>query len=220
MSQHQQIDQQRIQAAVREFLLAIGEDPEREGLRETPERVARATLELMSGLAENPAAHLLKQFHDEAAFDAPKSADTVASGDTVYAAVDAAARKELPSIVIVKDIPFYSVCEHHLLPFIGKAHVAYIPRDGRITGLSKLARCVNGYARRPQVQERLTAQIANALVETLNPHAVLVLVEAEHTCMTMRGIKAQGSLTRTRAVRGAFCQDASLRAEALELLKN
>jgi GTP cyclohydrolase I len=186
-----EIDQERAEAAVREFLYAIGEDPDREGLLETPARVARACAEVFAGMHEDPSSHLLKQFsegvHEE--------------------------------MVIVKDIPFTSMCEHHLLPFTGHAHVAYIPRKGRITGLSKLARCVEGYARRPQVQERMTSQIADAIMDTLNPHGTIVVIEAEHMCMTARGVKKPGSLTITSAVRGSFQEDEKTRAEALALFK-
>lgn len=189
--QYRDLDKPRAEAAVRELLIAIGEDPEREGLQETPSRVARACAEIFAGLYENPADHLRKQFHE---------------GDH-------------EEMVIVRDIPFHSMCEHHLLPFTGRAHVAYIPRAGRITGLSKLARCVEGYARRPQVQERLTSQVADAIMEALNPLGAIVVVEAEHMCMTARGIKKPGSLTVTSAVRGSFQEDEKTRAEAMSLLK-
>ncbi len=190
-SQYHELDKPRAEAAIRELLLAIGEDPNREGLQETPSRVARACAEIFAGLYENPADHLRKQFHE---------------GDH-------------EEMVIVRDIPFHSMCEHHLLPFTGRAHVAYIPRSGRITGLSKLARCVEGYARRPQVQERLTSQVADAIMEALNPLGAIVVVEAEHMCMTARGIKKPGSLTVTSAVRGSFQEDEKTRAEAMSLLK-
>ena len=184
------VDRARVEAAVRELLAAIGEDPNREGLVGTPDRVARACEELFGGIGQDPAAHLRKQFHEDAG----------------------------GGIVVVRDIPFHSMCEHHLLPFVGAAHVAYLPREGRITGLSKIARCVAGFAARPQVQERLTAQVADAMVAELEPEGVLVVMEAEHTCMTMRGIRAAGAKTTTIATRGAFDADASLRAEALSLL--
>lgn len=184
------IDKPRVEAAVREFLFAIGEDPDREGLLDTPDRIARACEEIFGGCQEDPSLHLMKQFHE------PGNED----------------------MVIVKDIPFSSMCEHHLLPFTGRAHVCYLPRDGRITGLSKLARCVSGYARRPQLQERLTQQIADALVTRLNPLGVLVVLEAEHTCMCMRGIKAAGSETVTSAVRGCLKADLKTREEALRLI--
>lgn len=185
------LDEARVQAAVRELLAAIGEDPDREGLRETPERVARACREIFSGMGEDPADHLRKQFHE---------------GDH-------------EEMVIVRDIPFTSMCEHHLLPFNGRAHVAYIPRKGRITGLSKIARCVEGFARRPQVQERMTSQIADAFMEVLEPLGVLVVLEAEHMCMTARGVRKPGSLTITSAVRGAFQNDQRTREEALSLFR-
>lgn len=183
------IDKLRIEAAVREFLIGIGEDPDREGLQGTPDRVARACEEIFGGLAEDPGAHLRKQFHE------PGNEE----------------------MVVVRDIPFSSMCEHHLLPFVGKAHVCYIPRDGHVTGLSKIARCVNGYARRPQLQERLTGQIADALVRELNPLGVLVVLEAEHTCMTMRGVRSAGAVTATSAVRGAL-REIKTRQEAMRLL--
>ena len=184
------VDRARVEAAVRELLIGIGEDPDRPGLEGTPDRVARACEELFGGIGEDPARHLRKQFHEQG-------------------------NEEL---VVVRDIPFHSMCEHHLLPFIGRAHVAYIPRDGRITGLSKIARCVAGYAARPQLQERLTAQVADAMVAELDPLGVLVVIEAEHTCMTMRGIRAAGAMTVTSAVRGSLRSDARSREEALSLL--
>ena len=184
------IDKARIEAAVREFLIGIGEDPDREGLQGTPDRVARACEEIFGGMQEDPGVYLRKQFHE------PGNEE----------------------MVIVRDIPFSSMCEHHLLPFVGKAHVCYIPRDGRITGLSKIARGVSGYARRPQLQERLTSEIADAMVRELEPLGVLVVLEAEHTCMNMRGIKAAGALTVTSAVRGTFRKDLKTREEALRLL--
>ena len=187
---YSKLDKPRVEAAVREFLLAIGEDPDREGLQGTPDRVARACEEIFGGMQEDPGAHLRKQFHEQG-------------------------NEEL---VVVRDIPFHSMCEHHLLPFIGRAHVAYIPRDGRITGLSKIARCVAGFAARPQLQERLTAQVADAMVAELDPLGVLVVIEAEHTCMTMRGIRAAGAMTVTSAVRGSLRSDARSREEALSLL--
>lgn len=184
------VDHDRLVAAVREVLVAVGEDPERDGLRDTPQRVARAYAEMFAGLDQDPADHLATTFdlaHEE--------------------------------LVLVKDIELWSTCEHHLLPFHGVAHVAYIPsRDGRITGLSKLARLVDVYARRPQVQERLTTQIADALVEHLQPRGVLVVVEAEHQCMTMRGVRKPGSRTVTSAVRGAL-RNAATRAEAMSLIR-
>lgn len=184
------VDKPRIEAAVRELLAAIGEDPDREGLLGTPDRVARACEEIFGGMQEDPSTHLLRQFSEP--------------GNE--------------NMVIVKDIPFSSMCEHHLLPFTGKAHICYLPRDGRITGLSKLARCVVGYAHRPQVQERLTQQVADAIVDRLDPLGVLVVLEATHTCMTMRGIRSAGSLTVTSAVRGWFKNDLKAREEALRLI--
>ncbi len=186
---NESVDHERLQAAVVEILEAIGEDPQREGLLRTPERVANMYAEVFAGLREDPEHHLEVQFeagHDE--------------------------------MVMVKDIPFYSMCEHHLLPFVGKAHVAYVPGEhGKITGLSKLARLVEAYARRPQVQERLTSQVADKLMEALDPRGALVVIEAEHQCMSMRGVQKPGSLTLTSAVRGIFLSDAT-RAEALQLI--
>jgi GTP cyclohydrolase I len=184
------LDKPRVEAAVREFLAAIGEDPDREGLLGTPDRVARACEEIFGGMQEDPSVHLLKQFHEP--------------GNE--------------NMVVVRDIPFSSMCEHHLLPFTGRAHICYLPRDGKVTGLSKLARCVNGYAHRPQLQERLTQQIADAVEDRLDPHGVLVVLQAEHSCMCMRGIKASGSLTVTSAVRGFLRTDAKAREEALRLI--
>ncbi len=188
-SGYRPIDKPRIEAAVREFLIGIGEDPCREGLLGTPDRVARACEEIFGGMQEDPGAHLLKQFHE------PGNEE----------------------MVVVRDIPFSSMCEHHLLPFVGKAHVCYIPRDGHVTGLSKIGRCVNGYAHRPQLQERLTGQIADALVRELNPLGVLVVLEAEHTCMTMRGVRSAGAVTATSAVRGVL-REIKTRQEAMRLL--
>ena len=184
------IDLARIEKAVREILEAIGEDPDRDGLVRTPGRVARMYAEIFRGLHERPADHLIVTF--EADHD---------------------------EMVLVRDIPLYGACEHHLIPFAGRAHVAYIPGpDGRITGLSKIARLVEGFARRPQVQERLTTQIADALVEVLRPDGVLVMIEAEHLCMSMRGVKKPGALTVTSAVRGLFKTNAATRAEAMSLI--
>ncbi len=184
------VDLERIQAAVREILAAVGEDPEREGLRATPARVARMYAEIFAGLNEDPGHHLVPTFeadHDE--------------------------------LVLVRDIAIYSVCEHHLLPWSGKAHVAYIPNeDGRVTGLSKLVRLVEGYAKRPQVQERLTTQVADTLVRVLGARGVFVVVEAEHMCMSMRGVKKPGAVTVTSAVRGHFLTSAAARAEVLGLI--
>ena len=188
--QYGDFDAARIEAAMREFLIGIGEDPDREGLLETPARVARAANEILAGMQEDPAEHLMKQFSEEG-------------------------HEEM---VIVKDIPFSSICEHHIVPFTGQAHVAYLPCGGRITGLSKIARCVEGYARRLQLQERMTTQIAEAFMRTLEPHGVCVVIEAEHMCMTMRGIKKPGSKTVTSAMRGVFLSDLRTRSEALRLL--
>ncbi|CAM4088443.1 MULTISPECIES: GTP cyclohydrolase I FolE [Tsukamurella] len=183
-------DHERAVAAVRELLIAVGEDPEREGLKKTPERVARAFAEVFGGLHTDPDRVLDTTFgedHDE--------------------------------LVLVKDIPMYSTCEHHLVSFHGVAHVGYLPGpSGRVTGLSKLARVVDLYAKRPQVQERLTAQIADAVVRKLDPRGVIVVIEAEHLCMAMRGIRKPGASTTTSAVRGAFKDSATSRAEALDLI--
>ena len=184
------VDLGRIEKAVREILEAIGEDPDRDGLQRTPSRVARMYAEIFRGIHEDPADNLTVTF--EADHD---------------------------EMVLVRDIPLYGSCEHHLIPFAGRAHVAYIPgADGRITGISKLARLVEGFARRPQVQERLTTQIADALVEALQPDGVLVMIEAEHLCMSMRGVKKPGALTVTSAVRGLFKSNAATRAEAMSLI--
>lgn len=184
------VDKARAEAAIREFLIAVGEDPDRPGLLETPDRVARAAQEVLGGYDEDPSLHLRKQFH----------------------------KSDNEEMVIVRDIPFSSLCEHHILPFTGKAHVAYIPHEGRITGLSKIARCVNGYARRLQLQERLTAQIADAMMAELRPRGVLVVLEAEHMCMTMRGIKKPGSRTVTMAKRGVFESDPALEERFFRML--
>ena len=184
------VDTERIERAITEVLAALGEDPERDGLVETPRRVAQMYVELFAGLHEDPARHLTVTFaadHDE--------------------------------MVMVRDIPFASLCEHHMVPFMGRAHVAYIPADdGRITGLSKLARLVDGYAKRLQVQERMTTQIADTIEAVLGPKGVLVVVEAEHLCMSMRGVKKPGTLTITSAVRGLFRTDSATRAEAMQFL--
>jgi GTP cyclohydrolase I len=184
------IDLPRIERAVREILVAIGEDPDREGLADTPARVARAYAEQFSGLSQDPEDVLGTVFdadHDE--------------------------------LILVRDIEVYSTCEHHLVPFFGRAHVAYIPNEkGQITGLSKLARLVDVYARRPQVQERMTSQIADALMRVLEPRGALVVIEAEHLCMSMRGVRKPGAKTVTSAVRGSIRDNASTRAEAMSLL--
>jgi GTP cyclohydrolase I len=185
------VDIERVKLAVAELLDAIGEDTARDGLVNTPVRVAAMYEELFSGLHDDPARHLEVTFaaeHDE--------------------------------MVMVRDIPFASLCEHHLVPFLGKAHVAYIPaEDGRITGLSKLARLVDGYARRLQVQERMTTQIADAIAEVLSPRGVLVVIEAEHLCMSMRGVKKPGTVTVTSSVRGLFRSDVATRAEAMQFIR-
>ena len=184
-------DRERAEAAVRELLIAVGEDPDREGLVETPARVARAYEEVFAGLREDPKVHLEKSFSEN--------------------------HREL---VLVRDIPIYSTCEHHLVPFYGEAHIGYIPGpDGKVTGLSKLARLADMYAKRPQVQERLTAQIADAIVEKLGASAVIVVIECEHLCMAMRGIRKPGATTTTSAVRGGFQNNAASRAEVLSLIR-
>ncbi len=184
------VDHERVQRLIRELLEAIGEDASREGLVETPRRVADMYVELFEGIESDPGEHLRVTFeigHDE--------------------------------MVMVRDIPFTSLCEHHLVPFVGLAHVAYLPAsDGRIAGLSKLARVVEGYARRLQVQERLTTQIAEAMEDHLHPRGSIVVLEAEHFCMSMRGVKKEGMTTVTSAVRGVFKDDAAYRAEALQYI--
>ncbi|HEV2296475.1 MAG TPA: GTP cyclohydrolase I FolE [Tepidisphaeraceae bacterium] len=183
-----QVDIPRIERAVREILFAIGEDPDREGLLKTPNRVARAYRELMAGMRTDPRVHLKTVFNER--YD---------------------------EVVLLRDIQFHSLCEHHLLPFTGRAHVAYLP-DGKVVGLSKLARLVEGYARRPQVQERLTTQIADALMEELSPQGAACVIEATHTCMTVRGANKPGSTMVTSALRGIFKDNASSRAEVLSLI--
>ena len=191
MSDDFEVDLGRIEAAVREILEAIGEDVDRDGLQETPGRVARMYAEVCSGIQEEPADHLISTFdvdHDE--------------------------------MVMVRDIPLYSLCEHHLLPFIGRAHVAYIPqKGGMITGLSKLVRLVDGYSKRPQIQERLTAQVASAIQHTLDPQGTLVVIEAEHLCMSMRGVAKPGAVTITSAVHGVFRDEVSTRLEAMRFIE-
>lgn len=182
------MDKERIMNAVREILIGIGENPEREGLVETPRRVADMYEEIFAGINKEPNEHI-------------KLFSTTSE-----------------EMVIVRDIPLYSVCEHHLLPFVGKAHIAYIPKGDKVLGLSKLARIVDCYAKRPQLQERLTGQIADFLINNISCRGVAVIIEAEHMCMTMRGIKASGSSTRTCALRGCIKDDAKIRSEALELL--
>ena len=184
------VDLERIERAVHEILLAIGEDPQRDGLLETPKRVARMYAEVFSGLREDPGEHLKVVFevdHDE--------------------------------MVMVRDIPIFSLCEHHLVPWFGRAHVAYIPNDdGRITGLSKMARLVDGFSRRPQVQERLTSQVADCIEAVLDPRGVLVVVEAEHLCMSMRGVRKPGATTVTSAVRGLMRDSVAARGEAMSFI--
>ena len=187
----QPVDLDRIEAAVAEILVALGEDPSRDGLQETPARVARMYAEVCSGLHEDPADYLVRTFdleHDE--------------------------------MVMVRDIPVYSLCEHHLLPFFGVAHVAYIPqKGGMITGLSKLARLVDGFSRRLQIQERLTSQVASAIQRTLEPQGTLVVIEAEHLCMSMRGVQKPGAVTVTSAVHGVFRDEVSTRLEAMRFIE-
>ena len=184
-------DRERAEAAVRELLIAVGEDPDREGLLETPARVARAYAEMFAGLHTEPTDVLNKTFSED--------------------------HQEL---VLVRDIPIYSTCEHHLVPFFGVAHIGYIPGEsGQVTGLSKLARLVDLFAKRPQVQERLTSQVADALVDKRGAQAVIVVIECEHLCMAMRGIRKPGAMTTTSAVRGGFKRNASSRAEALALIR-
>ena len=189
---HRGFDHERVEKAVRELLIAIGEDPDRDGLRDTPARVARSYEEIFAGLHDDPSRYLSTTFeadHDE--------------------------------MVMERDITMYSVCEHHLLPWIGRAHVAYIPNDdGRVIGLSKLARLVDSYAKRPQVQERLTSQIADELARSLQAKGVMVVIEAEHLCMTMRGVRKPGSTTVTSAVRGLFRDNVATRQEAMRFLQS
>lgn len=185
------IDTAKIEAAVRMILEAIGEEPDREGLRDTPARVARMFKEICGGLESDPERHLETFFteqHDE--------------------------------MVLVNNIPIYSICEHHLVPFFGQAHIAYIPHEGKLLGLSKLARVADEYAKRPQLQERLTSQIANSIMEKAKPRGVLVVIEAEHMCMTMRGVRKAGSKTITSAVRGLFQHNSATRAEAFSLIRD
>ncbi|MDQ4126752.1 MAG: GTP cyclohydrolase I FolE [Actinomycetota bacterium] len=182
------MDERRIARAIREILLAIGEDPEREGLLETPERVAEAYAQLFSGLAKDPTRHLEGGFAEE-----------------------------VRDLILIRNLPVASLCEHHLLPFTGKAHVGYVP-NGRVAGFSELARVVEDYAKRPQLQERLTAQVADAVYGTLNASGALVVVEAEHTCMSMRGVEVPGAVAITAAARGVFEEDVARRAEVLALI--
>ncbi|WP_044336316.1 GTP cyclohydrolase I FolE [Rossellomorea aquimaris] len=186
-----QVNHGQIEDAVRLILEAIGENPNREGLLDTPKRVAKMYAEVFSGIDHDP-----KEYFE-----------------TIFS-------EEHEELVLVKEIPFYSMCEHHLVPFYGKAHVAYIPRDGRVAGLSKLARAVESVAKRPQLQERITSTVADTIMETLEPHGAMVVVEAEHMCMTMRGVKKPGSSTVTTAVRGSFKENAQARSEVLSFIKN
>jgi GTP cyclohydrolase IA len=185
------VNRTQIEAAVRLILEAIGEDPNREGLLDTPKRVAKMYEEVFQGLNQDP-----KEYFE-----------------TIFG-------EDHEELVLVKDISFYSMCEHHLVPFFGQAHVAYIPRNGKVTGLSKLARAVEAVARRPQLQERITSTIADTIMQTLDPHGVMVVVEAEHMCMTMRGVKKPGAKTITSAARGVFHNDPEMRSEILNLIKS
>lgn len=183
-------NQEKMEKAIYQFLEALGENPDREGLKDTPKRVAKMYIEMLSGLNQDPKEQFTAVFsenHEE--------------------------------VVIVKDIPFYSMCEHHLVPFYGKAHIAYLPNDGRVTGLSKLARAVEAASKRPQLQERLTAQVAQALEDALAPKGIFVMIEAEHMCMTMRGIKKPGSKTITTVARGLYKDDRYERQEILSLIQ-
>ena len=182
------VDHELIEKAIKEILIAVGEEPDREGLRETPARVARMYQELLAGMNHDPKEHISSVFHEE--YD---------------------------EVVLLRDIPFYSVCEHHMMPFIGKAHIAYLP-DGKVLGISKLARILDCFARRLQVQERMTSQIADFLMESLKPKGVAVVIEASHSCMTIRGIKKPGSAMITSALRGIFIRDPKSRSEVLGLM--
>ncbi|CAM3717732.1 GTP cyclohydrolase I FolE [Alkalicoccus chagannorensis] len=184
-----QFDYDKIQQAVTMILEAVGEDPSREGLQDTPKRVAKMYEEVFQGLHQDPKEHFSTVFGED--------------------------HEEL---VLVKDIPFYSMCEHHLVPFFGRAHIGYLPQGGKVTGLSKLARAVEAVTKRPQLQERITSTIADSMVDTLDPRGVMVIVEAEHMCMTMRGVKKPGSMTVTSAVRGSFKDNEAARAEVLSLI--
>ncbi len=185
-----EVNLQKIEEAVKMILEAVGEDVNREGLLDTPKRVAKMYEEMFSGIHEDPREYFSTVFHEE--------------------------HEEM---VLVKDIPFYSMCEHHLVPFYGKAHVAYIPKDGKVAGLSKLGRCVESVARRPQLQERITSTVADTIMEMLQPHGVYVVVEAEHMCMTMRGLKKPGAKTITSAARGNYENDDVLRREVISLIQ-
>ena len=185
------MDKKKIEKAVKDILIAIGEDPARNGLKDTPKRVARMYEEIFAGIKKDPSKNLAVIFE-----------------------------KEHDEIVLIKDIPLYSMCEHHMVPFIGVAHVAYIPQENKITGLSKIVRVVDGYAKRLQVQERLTTEIADCMMKKLKAKGVMVVIEAEHLCMSMRGVKKPGVLTITSAVRGSFRKDQKTRAETLALIKS
>ncbi|WP_147535546.1 GTP cyclohydrolase I FolE [Bacillus marasmi] len=185
------VNRAQIEEGIRLILEAVGEDPNREGLLDTPKRVAKMYEEVFSGLTIDP-----KEYFE-----------------TIFS-------EDHEELVLVKDIPFYSMCEHHLVPFYGVAHVAYIPRNGRVAGLSKLARAVEAVSRRPQLQERITATVADTIMETLDPHGAMVVVEAEHMCMTMRGVNKPGAKTVTSAVRGIFSEDATKRSEVLAYIHN
>ncbi len=186
------IDKEKIARAVKDILEAIGENPDREGLKDTPKRIANMYEEIFRGMSQNAKQHLEIYFQDE----------------------------HHEELVLVKDIPFHSMCEHHLVPFFGEAHIAYLPKGGRLTGLSKLARVVETVSRRPQLQERLTTNVADTIMEVLSPFGVVVIVEAEHMCMTMRGVKKAGSKTVTSAIRGAFRKDIAAREEVMDLIIN
>lgn len=186
------MDRERIEKAVRDILEAMGENPDREGIRETPSRIVKMYEEIFSGLKEDPKKHLQIFLQEE----------------------------KLEELVLVKDIQFYSMCEHHFVPFFGKVHIAYLPKDGRLTGLSRLARVVETAAKRPQLQERITAIVADSIMEALEPYGVVVVVEAEHMCMAMRDVKISGSKTVTSAVRGIYKTDSAARAEVMSLINN
>lgn len=183
------MDKKRIEAAMKEIIIAIGEDPEREGLQETPARVARMFEEVFAGLEKDPSIHAKKVFHEDNS-----------------------------EVVLVKDITFTSMCEHHFLPFYGKGHIAYIPREGRVVGLSKLARILEDISKRPQMQERITNDVADTLMDTLNPQGVMVILEGDHMCMNIRGVKKSGSSTVTKATRGLYRNSYELRKEILDMI--
>lgn len=187
----EEINREQIEEAIRLIIEAVGEDPNREGLLDTPKRVANMYEEIFSGINQDP-----KELFE-----------------LVFS-------ENYEELVLVKDIPFYSICEHHLIPFFGKAHIAYLPRNGKVTGLSRLARAIETVAKRPQLQERITSTVADAINEKLDPHGVMVVIEAEHMCMTMRGVKKPGSKTITTAVRGSFETDQCARSEILTLIKS